>query len=221
VLIHGRERNEASHAWSSKFLQHISRRWQREQQQRQQQQASIVHQQSQPSSRAIEKRWQPSEDAIEILLRMGIHQNFIDDAVAEFILYWQERGEAQTTWNSKFVGHVKRQWARYTHTLKNDTEPVPMPENWQPDQDVSEVLAIANIDLAFAQSLIPEFVLYWRDKNELHHSWNTKFLQYSKYQWSRKHNEKTSNGSHQQNATKRRTKDRSLLEDLTDRSWAS
>ena len=64
------------------------------------------------------KSWSPSEDALEILLRMGIHQNFIDDAIPEFVLYWQERGEAQATWNSKFVAHIKRQWARYTHTLK-------------------------------------------------------------------------------------------------------
>ena len=54
-----RERNEASHAWSSKFVQHASRRWQ----QQQQTQACTVG----SGAEAIKKSWQPSEDALEIL----------------------------------------------------------------------------------------------------------------------------------------------------------
>lgn len=250
-VMYWHERNEVAHAWSSKFLQYASRCWTREQQLRQQSETLLTpeHQSSlsktstvtaaiagtTPKTASVSmmaKHWQPNQDATEILLRMGIHHNFIDDSVPEFVLYWQERGEAQSTWNSKFVGHIKRQWARYTHTLKHDTEPKPIEKNWKPDNDVFDVLVIANIDADFARSLIPEFVLYWRDKNELHHSWNTRFLQYVKYQWSRSHtlnsqvlnnrsNEELANGTHQSGDSKRRTRDRSLLEDLTDRSWAS
>ncbi len=199
-VLYWRERGESSHAWSSKFMQHVTRRWQ------QQQQRNAEAGRPRAGSSHMQKRWQPNPDAVEILQRMGISGNFIDDAIAEFVLYWQERGDAQSTWNSKFVTHVKRQWARYTHTLKNDTEPRPIPVSWHPDQEVYEILALANIDGDFAERLLPEFVLYWRDKNELHHSWNTRFLQHVKHRWARRGDDSSSRGD--------------AFERLTDRSWA-
>lgn len=205
-VFYWRERNEASHAWSSKFIQHITRRWQTHQQHLHAAANSINA--TNNAANNIEKQWQPSLDAIEILERMGINRNFIDDAVAEFVLYWQERKEGQNTWNSKFVNHVKRQWARFTHTLKHDTEPKPISEFWKPDHEVFDVLAIANIELQFARDLIPEFVLFWRDKNELHHSWNTKFLQHVKYRWVRR-NQDNPNAKGD------------AFERLSDRSWAA
>ena len=214
-----RERNEASHAWSSKFVQHATRRWQQQQQ---------YNSASQQPHDAIEKSWQPSEDALEILERMGINRNFIVDAIPEFILYWQERNEPVGTWNSKFVAHTKRQWARFTNTLKNDTDPSVIPREWSPDPDVMEVLALANIDASFAKSLIPEFVIYWRERGELHHSWGTKFLQYVKRKWSNNHRTNESAGGqlkpHEKNRSTfsaGKTRDRSLSEDLFDRSWAN
>ncbi|NRA25561.1 MAG: hypothetical protein HRU08_14040, partial [Oleispira sp.] len=39
------------------------------------------------------------------------------------------------------------------------------------------------------QGLIAEFVLYWRDSNQLQTSWNSKFLQYVKQQWARQLNQ--------------------------------
>ena len=206
-ILYWQDRGEAHHSWASKFLQHTTRRWQLEQDFRG---AETRRQRSRADNPAapMEKRWQPSLDAIEILERMGINRNFIDDAVAEFILYWEERGESQKTWNSKFVGHVKRQWARYTHTLKHDTEPRPIGADWQPDQEVYDVLTLANIDAEFARALIPEFILFWRDRNELHHSWNTKFLQHAKFHWARQNDQ--------------RSKDKAdVFERLTDRSWAA
>ena len=207
-VFYWRERGEASHAWSSKFLQHVSRRWQSHKQRLHEAAAKLKAEQLTKQDNNNARHWQPSPDAIEILERMGISHNFIDDAVAEFVLYWQERSEPQTTWNSKFVSHVKRQWARFTHTLKHDTEPRPINENWVPDHEVFDVLAIANIDSQFARELIPEFVLFWRDKNELHHSWNTKFLQHVKYRWARRN-------------TAQPGAKGDAFERLTDRSWAA
>jgi len=217
-VFYWRERNEVSHAWSSKFLQYVSRLWEREQQK---QAAKTIRANTQAAE--IKKAWQPSTDALEILQQMGIHQNFIVDAIPEFVLYWRERGSEQNTWNSKFVSHVKRQWASYTHTLKHDTEPRPIAEDWHPDGEVFDILALANIDADFAQSLLPEFVMYWRDRNELHHSWNTRFLQFVKKQWSNNYytQEKGGSGNPGQTTATRKTRDRSIVEDLTDRSWAS
>ena len=220
-ILYWRERNEASHAWSNKFAQHVARRWQSEQQlaaDRTRQGSSS----SEQNAASIQQQWQPSQDAIEILERMGIHKNFVIDAIPEFVLYWRERGESKSTWNSKFVAHTKRQWARYTNTLKHDTEPRAIGENWRPDEEVFEVLALANIDRKFAVNLIPEFVMYWRDRGELNHSWNTKFLQYVKYQWSKQYFSVEANTSGQNRPTPRarKTRDVSLAERLTDRSWA-
>ena len=36
-----------------------------------------------------------------------------------------------------------------------------------------------------AGELIAEFVLYWRDSNQVHNSWNSRFLQYVKQQWGK------------------------------------
>ena len=202
-VLYWTERNQASHSWGSKFMQHITRRWQKNR-------SNYNDSLSIKSDHniKIEKEWQPNDDALEILERMGINRNFIDDAIPEFILYWRERNEAKNTWNSKFVYHVKLQWAKFTHTLKHDTDPKPMTEYWKPDNEVFDVLEIANIDLKFAREMIPEFILFWRDKNELHHSWNTKFLQHVKYRWSRRNTEKIDSKG-------------DAFERLSDRSWAS
>ena len=208
-VLYWRERNETAYAWSSKFLQHVQRRWEQHQSQlNQRRQETPFLANANQEKTEINQQWQPNIDAIEILERMGINRNFIDDAVAEFVLYWQERGEAQKTWNSKFVSHVKRQWAQFTHTLKHDTESRRIGANWQPDHEVYDVLTIANIDVNFANDLLPEFVLYWKDKNQLHHSWNTKFLQHVKFRWARRdQNSNASKGD--------------AFERLTDRSWAA
>ena len=78
----------------------------------------------------------------------------------------------------------------------------------EPYREVFDVLAIANIELQFIRDLIPEFVLFWRDKNELHHSWNTKFLQHVKYRWVRRNQDHPNAKG-------------DAFERLSDRSWAA
>jgi hypothetical protein len=83
---------------------------------------------------------------------------------------------------------------------------------------------MANIDRQFAQQIIPEFVLYWQENGTPQVSWSTKFLQYVKRQWAR-HNQPQSassnhgkqHGSHPEG----RLRDRSIIDALSDRSWAS
>ena len=70
----------------------------------------------------------------------------------------------------------------------------------------------ANIDLKFAQHQVAEFVLFWRDSNQVHASWNTRFLQFVKQRWAKRHSE----GDPQSKSTR----DLTLAEQLTDRSWA-
>ncbi|MEM8501322.1 MAG: DnaT-like ssDNA-binding domain-containing protein [Pseudomonadota bacterium] len=214
-VTYWRQRGETNYAWGNKFLKHVLHEWRR-------------HQASQQSSAPMSRQWRPSEDAMELLLRIDITREFIEDAIPEFVLYWRERGDGIATWNTKFVAHVKKQWARFNATLQYDNEPRLLPSNWQPNNDVFEILALANIDANFARSLLPEFQLFWNDNKQMHTSWNTKFLQHVKYQWARQHQFDPTTGqrdAQQQTASQFGRSEAkgsgSTFERLTDRSWAS
>ncbi|WP_438958229.1 DnaT-like ssDNA-binding domain-containing protein [Porticoccus sp.] len=208
------ERGEPRYSWGSKFIKHVLRLW------RAQQTETARRGQDTPMSRD----WQPSQDAMEILTRQAaINRNFVEDAIPEFVLYWLERGESSSTWNSRFIMHVKRQWARFTHTMEQDTMPRPLAADWQPREELFEVLTLANIPRDFAERLVPEFVLYWRDSGQLYGSWNTKFLQQVKREWSRHqtHTQDSSDGKQQRSDRPGSTRSRTLVDELSDRSWAT
>ncbi|HEY7773804.1 MAG TPA: DnaT-like ssDNA-binding domain-containing protein [Marinagarivorans sp.] len=203
-ITYWRERNEPARSWESKFFNHVIHKWRDFQTQaKQRPKVSLMH-----------KDWRPSEDAMDVLTRhANIRREFIEDAVPEFVLYWREQGSSCDNWNRRFRDHVNRQWARYSSTLEHDTTPRRIPEGWQPSRDVYDVLRLANIDLQFAQTLIPEFVIYWRDSNQAHSSWNTRFLQYVKRRWAQRSAEAAA-------PNQSSTRDMSLEALVTDRSWA-
>lgn len=207
------ERGDPMHSWNSKFLKNTLRQWREEQ----------TREAKRSRESLMISEWKPSRDAVELLKRQGgISGNFIEDAIPEFILYWQERGLRRSTWNTDFVRHVKMQWARYTATLEHDNEPRLISRDWSPSEDLFEVLQLANIPRDFAENQVPEFTLYWRESGQAISSWNTKFLQHVKRQWA-KHCA-TGDISYERNqgsGTTVSTRDRSLVEDLTDRSWAN
>ncbi|MDQ2076491.1 DnaT-like ssDNA-binding domain-containing protein [Marinimicrobium sp. ABcell2] len=215
-IAYWRERGETHHSWGAKFLKHLLRQWRAEE-------SDQFRRDQEVPMRA---EWRPSRDALEVLVKhANISLAFIEDAIPEFVLYWRERGDITRTWNSKFIQHVKRQWLRYNSAVEHNTEPRRIPEDWQPSQDVYDVLRLANIDLEFARRQVPEFTLYWRDSNQVHSSWNTKFLQHVKFHWARQHALNTpqqagQDAGQQTSNPESRTRDRSLIQDLTDRSWA-
>ncbi len=172
-----RERGEAHHAWGNRFLKQVLRNW------REQEQHGARLRQNAPMTAG----WIPGPDAVEILARAGVSREFIDDSVPEFVLYWRERGEQSSTWDSKFLQHVRRQWAIFTAKLANDPTPRPITPDWQPSGDVYDILHMAAIDETFARAQLSEFVLYWLDSKQVHSSWNSKFLHHVKYRWARRH----------------------------------
>lgn len=210
-----RNSGEQNRSWDAKFHQHVIRKWRDHE-------TFLAGKQKQT---IMFKGWRPSEDAVEVLTQQSrIPANFIEDAIPEFILYWTEKGTPSDTWNKVFCTHVQHQWARYKSAVKNDTQPTRIDKNWQPDPDTYDILRMANIDVAFAQQLIPEFVLFWRETNQLQRSWNTKFLQHVKFHWAKRHSLNPSASSNQYaGATQpnRRTRDVPLEERLKDRSWAT
>ena len=206
------ERREPQHSWNAKFLKHVLRLWREDESRSAQRERETT----------MSADWQPSPDATRILVEQaGINANFIEDAIPEFILYWRERGLRRSTWNSDFVRHVKRQWSRFTASLEHDSEPHPLDRAWQPSEDLFEVLKLANIPRDFAQRELPGFVLFWLENGVTSNSWNTKFLQFVKRQWARQAAEGDSNHEKRQRSGEAvSTRHRSLVDDLTDRSWA-
>lgn len=193
-VMYWRERQKTQYSWHHIFLNWVVADWEK------QRSAQGAKEQESPMTAA----WQPSLEALEILEISGINRSFIEDAIPEFVLYWRERGVAASTWSTRFIAHVRRQWDRYTYALENDTTPRPIPPDFVPSPEFFDILAMANIDAEFARAQVREFVLYWRDRNEIHASWNTKFLQHVKYQW----------------AQQMQPQSQPLLDKLRDRSWA-
>ena len=215
-IFYWRERGETSHAWENKFRQHVIAIWRRQQQH--QAEAFRV-----PQTTTLDNNWRPSADALEIMERGEIERDFIEEAIPEFILYWRERGTNPKELNSKFIQHIRIQWAKYTSSLEHSTEPKRITEQWQPSEDVFDILRLSHIDTEFARSLLPEFIVYWKDSNQAHTSWNSKFIQHVKHHWAKRHQIEQAGHSHagqQGTNTTGRTRDRSLQQDLTDTSWA-
>ena len=215
-IFYWRERGESSHAWENKFRQHVTTNWRR-------------HQQAQaesfqvPEKTTLDNSWRPSLDALEIMERGGIERDFIEQAIPEFILYWRERGATPKVLNSKFIQHIRIQWSKYNSSLEHSTEPKRISDQWLPAEDVFDILRMSHIDTEFAHSLLPEFIVYWKDSNQAQTSWNSKFLKHVKYHWAKRHQMEQAGNNHagqQGSNTAGRTRDRSLQDDLTDTSWA-
>lgn len=192
-IMYQLDRGKTEYSWHHSFFKWVVASWEK--------QRSMLGAKVLESTMAAD--WLPSEEAVSILEHAGISLGFIEAAVPEFVLYWREKGTVGSEWNSRFIAHVRRQWERYTHALENDNQLRQIPRDFTPDPACYDVLAMANIDADFAEAQIPEFVLYWLDRNEIHRSWNTKFLQHVKFRWAQ-----------------RSTEGQNLLARITDRSWA-
>ncbi len=213
-VAYWRDRGQARFSWGNAFYKHVLKEWRHEQSRR------GAHE----LASTMSPEWQPSQDAIDILEKSGVSKSFIEDAVAEFVLYWRERGVVHGAWNSKFIEHIRRQWAKFTASFGVDDTPRPISQDWQPSAACYEILALAEIDAEYAASKIPEFVMYWRDSKQARASWNTVFLQFIKMDWARRLKELQTRGTtyaqDQAIAGSTEEKVRARLEQLADRSWA-
>ena len=53
-------------------------------------------------------KWKPSDEAIEVLRMGSVNSNFIESKLAEFKIYWLERGQQRNNWNSTFIDYIRR-----------------------------------------------------------------------------------------------------------------
>ena len=213
-VMYWRERRQARFSWGNAFYKYVLREWRQEQTRR-----GVSELDTEMST-----DWWPSAEAMSILENAGISGTFIEDAIPEFVLYWRERGVMTGAWNTRFIEHIRRQWSKYSASIHHDTQPRRISDDWQPSPECFDILRMAEIDEEFARGKVSEFVLYWRDTNQVHASWNTRFLQFIKYQWSRRLDgsqetslidaqDKSFTGKNQQGLG-------AAYQRFTDRSWA-
>ena len=188
-----KEKDLKPHLKESKFLQYALKNWREKE--------KIEYQESKKV--LIDNNWQPSEDARSILKGLEIGDSFIESLLPEFILFWKEKRIKSNSWNSTFLNHAKKQWARKNFKLDSDKEDQPMSKDWLPSEDCIKVLEVANIPVDFIESKIPEFRLYWIDAGEISANWNNKFINFVKNSWE-KDSKKSSN----------------ILERLANTEWA-
>lgn len=209
-----RDRGQARFSWGNAFYKHVLKEWRNEQ----------TRAGKYELSTQMSENWRPSQDAIEILENAGVSGSFLEDAIPEFVLYWRERGMVHGAWNTKFIEHIRRQWAKFSASFGHDDTPKIIPADWQPSADCYEILALAEIDEDYARGKLPEFVLYWRDSQQVKSSWNTVFLQFIKQDWARrlKLNQATeeSYGENQSFAGSSQQRVKEKFQRFADRSWA-
>ena len=169
------EKSERHHSWGVKFLRYVIKKWR--------EQEITTHKQN--KRKLISNDWVPDEEAYDILINAGVSNDFIEKEIPEFILYWSERNELSDIWSSKFISHIRRQWARTQNIVENTELPAPISQNWLPNDDFYDVLSLTGITKEFADTTISEFILYWKETGQSHNSWNSKFLQHVKYQAQR------------------------------------
>lgn len=209
-ITYWRDSGDARASWNSTFTHHMVRRWQKARNAREEEARTL------PMSRD----WKPSDDCMDILTRSGIDRNFIADSIPEFVLKWREDGSAERNWNTRFIQHVRRQWAYYRNAMGGETEPSRIRPDWQPDAAVFDILGMADIPAEFARKQVPEFVLYWRDSKQMQRSWNSKFLQHVKFRWAQSHQLDHQHARRQQSNRANSQDLASSFQRLTDRSWA-
>jgi len=94
--IYWTERGQKKNNWNSTFIDYIRREWAKENNSKQ----ILPH--------CIDENWYPNDDVFDILNLSEINKDSALKYLREFILYWKDKGSAFTTWNSKFIDHVKR-----------------------------------------------------------------------------------------------------------------
>ena len=170
-----KEKDDSSYSWGIKFLRFVIKQWRNQE----------IQDYKKSKRKPMNQTWKPDKEALEILFKAGIDKEFIINEVPEFVLFWSEKGENSDTWNSKFIAQVRRQWAKAQHLIDNSESPKPIEAEWKPSEDFYDVLALTEIDRNFADSVLSEFILYWRETGQAHNSWNSKFIQHVKYQWQK------------------------------------
>ncbi|MEK9650085.1 MAG: DnaT-like ssDNA-binding domain-containing protein [Gammaproteobacteria bacterium] len=125
---------------------------------------------------AMTNNWRPAREVFEVVKFAGISKEFVESLLPEFRLYWTEKKILKDNWNKILIDHIRREWA--TNSLPNKGLPFPIDDEWQPSQEVFDVLEMGNISQQKALSHLKPFILFWKDSGRAFKSWNSKFVEF-------------------------------------------
>lgn len=164
----------------------------------------------------IAPTWRPDQHTLTYLTGHGIEISFIEECIPEFVHKWIEKQAIYSEWGNLFAEHITQQWQFVQNGVSRNPHPQIISAQWQPSGDCLEILSVhSGIHQDFIQQQVAEFILYWRNRAQPMHSWDNIFLRHVKHQW-KQHYERQ-----QAHPGTGRTKDRTVAEQLNDRSWAS
>lgn len=192
--------------WDMPFFSWLKEDWEK-------QDTPFIDRKSSP----MNEGWQPDQHTLTYLTTsQGIEQSFIQECIPEFIHKWIEKKAVYSEWGRIFAEHIIEQWRFVQAGVTKNPNPQLISQQWQPSGDCLEILEVhSGIERAFIDQQVAEFILYWTNRAQPMHSWDNIFLRHVKHQWKQYYErQQTHSGAS-------RTKDRSISEQLTDRSWAS
>tara|TARA_B100001113_G_scaffold315090_1_gene281101 strand:- start:10531 stop:11526 length:996 start_codon:yes stop_codon:yes gene_type:complete len=133
----------------------------------------------------ISKEYLPSKNILKEAKSLGVSQEFIQNKLPEFRSYWTDRGDKSFSWDYKFLKYLLKEWRSEEEKLNKVSKMKPIQKNWKPSKEALKILQHAEIEEKFIIDALPEFVLYWSERNTASDSWNSKFLNHVKNQWVR------------------------------------
>ena len=102
------ERGQKKNNWNMTFIDFIRREWAKE------------NSSNKGLPYTIDENWYPDGDVFDILNLSEITKDSALKYLSEINLYWKDKGTAFTTWNSKFIDHVKRRHIINDNISKNE-----------------------------------------------------------------------------------------------------
>ena len=127
--------------------------------------------------------WRPAEDLLGLLaLNHGIERQFAMTQLSTF-----DTGADDHSRDSRFRQHVLSAWRRHQqdHSAFQVTAPAQFDNDWAPSADALEIMTRAEIDPEFIASLLPEFILYWRERGGPPKEVNSRFIGFIRQRWAR------------------------------------
>ena len=106
-ILYWRERGDSLKTWNSKFVAHVRRQWNR-----------LQHN---TEAQLITSDWQPRSDAYDVLAMAHIPEDFAVQQIPDFVLFWLENNRLYNSWSTRFVQHVKYQWAKHNDNTAKQT----------------------------------------------------------------------------------------------------
>ena len=133
----------------------------------------------------ISDGWKPSKDVYKQLNNFEMSEDFINQKIPEFMAYWKDRKDSSFSWDYKFIKYILKEWRFEEQKLHKESKKTLITNEWKPSNDVIRILDLAEIDRAFVDDALPEFILYWKEKKTTSDAWNSKFIAHIKNQWVR------------------------------------